>query len=270
MNSLLKLAKKAAIEAGRAIMLEYDKSFSVRLKGDRSPVTSADLAANDKIYEILSSSGIPICSEESVLEAASRQAAGTFWLVDPLDGTKEFIDKNGDFCVCIALIEAGKAVLGVIFIPATAELFYASDAGIFMERLGTGLGLLEILNLNKVAKNEKNIYLSRRSKNVISRELASTLGLRTHTIGSAIKFARLVQNGGVYVRLSPSYLWDNAAGDALVRLSGGVILDADSLEPIDYASKSLKSPHFICLSKDMTFLLDSVVSTMGKLRAATK
>ncbi|BCX78832.1 3'(2'),5'-bisphosphate nucleotidase CysQ [Campylobacter sp. 19-13652] len=264
MNSLLKLAKKAAVEAGRAIMFEYDKSFSVRLKGDRSPVTSADLAANDKIYEILSASGISICSEESVLETRQRQEAEIFWLVDPLDGTKEFIDKNGDFCVCIALIEAGKAVLGVIFVPTTAELFYASSAGVFMERLGAGYGLLEILNLNKSAKNEKNIYLSRRSKNAVGKEIASTLGLKTHTIGSAIKFARLVQNGGAYVRISPSYIWDNAAGDALVRLSGGVVLDADSLEPINYASKSLKSPHFICLSKDMTFLLDDIVSIVGR------
>lgn len=263
MNNLLKLAKKAAVEAGRAIMLEYE-SFSVRLKDDHSPVTSADIAANDKIYEILSKSGIEICSEESVLEYDKRQEAGVFWLVDPLDGTKEFIEKNGDFCVCIALIEAGKAVLGVIFIPTTGELFYASNAGVFMEKLGAGYKLLEMVNLNKSYKDEKVVYISRRSKNLTSKEIASSLGFDTCTRGSAIKFVRLVQNGGIYVRLSPSYLWDNAAGDAIVRLSGGVMLDADSLGEINYASDSLKSPHFICLSKNKTHLLDEIVSIIGK------
>lgn len=265
MNELLKLAKKAALEAGRAIMSEYD-SFSVKLKEDNSPLTSADIAANEKIFEILAPSGVPICSEESVLEFSKREKAGRFWLVDPLDGTKEFVDKNGEFCVCIALIDGARPVLSAIFIPTTAELFYASSAGFFKEVFNENGMLKQILNLSKQAKNERTIYMPRRSKNVIPKQIAKEFGLRVQEIGSAIKFARLAEHGGVYARLSPSYLWDSAAGDALISLGGGIMLGTDSLKPIDYLSKDLRCPDFIALSEQNIHMLDDIINIIGKAR----
>ena len=118
MSELLNLAKKAAVNAGAQIMKFYsadNTALKVCLKDDSSPLTSADLAANEAILKELKKSGIDICSEESVLSASSSKE-GLFWLVDPLDGTKEFLAHNDEFCVCIALIKDTKPILGVIFL----------------------------------------------------------------------------------------------------------------------------------------------------------
>jgi len=123
MSELLNLAIKAAISAGGEIMKFYSsnsQALKVCLKDDSSPLTSADLAANEVILKELSKSGIKICSEESILQDSDKDE---FWLVDPLDGTKEFLARNGEFCVCIALIKEARPVLGVIFIPVSKELF---------------------------------------------------------------------------------------------------------------------------------------------------
>lgn len=119
LNELLALATDAAKKANAAIMQNYDK-FDVFVKADRSPLTNADLAANDAIMRTLEPSGIAICSEERVLDSKQRMSEERFWLIDPLDGTKEFIARNGEFCVCIALIEHGRPILAAMYIAQTA------------------------------------------------------------------------------------------------------------------------------------------------------
>ncbi|MCD8212902.1 MAG: 3'(2'),5'-bisphosphate nucleotidase CysQ [Campylobacter sp.] len=260
-DDLLNLAKLAVVTAGEQIKKHYE-NFTLTLKSDRSPLTSADLAANDAIFKILKQSGMPICSEEQILEYDEDKALESFWLVDPLDGTKEFIAKNGEFCVCIALIQDERPCLGAIFIPHTNELFYADKNGAFKEILGAYGEILGKTNLNENRQNGKNyILLSHRRKSLTAKFIASRLSLNHAKIGSAIKFCRLAEgSGGVYVRFSPSSLWDNAAGDAIVSFSGGAVINTATRLPHKYDLKSLKNPHFIALSRENLDLLEPILT----------
>lgn len=263
MSELLNLAIKAAISAGREIMKFYspgdDRSgLQISIKEDSSPLTSADLAANEAILKELKKSGIDICSEESVLSASSSKE-GLFWLVDPLDGTKEFLAHNDEFCVCIALIKDAKSILGVIFLPVTKELFYADENGAFKEILGDNNEIIKRIDLNKKDKNLDNLIFSSRRGDAKEIEfIGQSLNFEQRCIGSAIKFCRLVEFGGVYLRFAPSYLWDNAAGDALVNFCGGKVFGANSGKEISYELADLKSPFFIALSKNTLNLKDKI------------
>lgn len=263
MSNLLALAKRAALKAGRAIIKEYEAfdPCNIMIKSDSSPVTSADLASNDIIFNILKDSGIPICSEENILNFENRIKNSSFWIVDPLDGTKEFIAKNGEFCICIALMQELRITLGVIFIPLTGELFYASESGVFKEKLaGDNFNqIIEISNLNKNRLYNPYIYIGRRGRAIFAQELAKKLRLCVKRIGSAIKFTSLVEYGGIYLRLSPSYEWDNAAGYALVKFGGGEVLDLQDYKPLRFGGKSLKSPNFLALDSNFAKKIDSIL-----------
>ena len=261
MSELLNLAKKAAVNAGAQIMKFYsadNTALKVCLKDDSSPLTSADLAANEAILKELKKSGIDICSEESVLSASSSKE-GLFWLVDPLDGTKEFLAHNDEFCVCIALIKDTKPILGVIFLPVTRELFCANESGAFKEILDTKGEAITKIDLNKKSENFENyIFLSRRGDPKTAEFIKENLNFKQISLGSAIKFCRLVEFGGVYLRFAPSYLWDNAAGDALVNFCGGKVFGANSDKEMSYELADLKSPFFIALSKNTLNLKDKI------------
>lgn len=259
MSELLNLAKKAAVNAGAQIMKFYsadNTALKVCLKDDSSPLTSADLAANEAIIKILSKSGIKICSEESILQESDKDE---FWLVDPLDGTKEFLARNGEFCVCIALIKKARPVLGVVFIPVSRELFYADENGAFKEILDAKSESITKIDLNaKSEKFQNYVFLSRRGDSQVAELIKQNLNLKQISLGSAIKFCRLVEFGGVYLRFAPSYLWDNAAGDALVNFCGGKVFDANSSKEMSYEFADLKSPFFIALSKNTLNLKDKI------------
>lgn len=263
MSDLLNLAINAAIGAGREIMKFYSpgdnrSGLQISLKDDSSPLTSADLAANEAILKELKKSGIDICSEESVLSASSSKE-GLFWLVDPLDGTKEFLAHNDEFCVCIALIKDAKPILGVIFLPVTRELFYANENGAFKEILDANGESITKIDLNAKSENFENyIFLSRRGDPKTAEFIKENLNLKQISLGSAIKFCRLVEFGGVYLRFAPSYLWDNAAGEALVNFCGGKVFDANSSKEMSYELADLKSPFFIALSKNTLNLKDKI------------
>lgn len=263
MSNLLALAKRAALKAGRAIIKEYEAfdPSNIMIKSDSSPVTSADLASNDIIFNILKDSGIPICSEENILNFENRIKNSSFWIVDPLDGTKEFIAKNGEFCVCIALMQELRITLGVIFIPLTGELFYASESGVFKEKLaGDNFDkTIKKIDLIKNKTYDPKLYIGRRGKASFAYELAKKIDLNIKRIGSAIKFTTLVEYGGVYLRLSPSHEWDNAAGVALVKFSGGSVLELQNYRPISFGSKSLKSPNFLALDSNFAKKIDSIL-----------
>ncbi|OUT12240.1 3'(2'),5'-bisphosphate nucleotidase CysQ [Campylobacter concisus] len=263
MSELLNLAIKAAVSAGREIMKFYspgdDRSgLQISIKEDSSPLTSADLAANEAIIKELKKSGIDICSEESILSASSSMD-GSFWLIDPLDGTKEFLARNGEFCVCIALIKKARPVLGVIFIPVSKELFYADENGAFKEILDNNGEIIKRVDLNKKDKNLDNLIFSSRRGDAKEIEfIGQSLNFEQRCIGSAIKFCRLVEFGGAYLRFAPSYLWDNAAGEALVNFCGGKVFDANSSKEMSYELANLKSPFFIALSKNTLNLKDKI------------
>lgn len=260
MKELLNLAKLAAISAGNEILKHYD-SYQIRIKDDKSPVTTADLVANEIIIEILSKSGIKICSEEQIL----TDNVSEFWLVDPLDGTKEFIDKNGEFCVCIALIKDEKPTLGVIFIPTTNELFYADKNEAFKEILEPNGKTKSTTNLNQTKQSQNIIYTSRRGKNKTANFIASKIGFNPFASGSAIKYCRLAELGGIYVRFSPSSIWDNAAGEAIISAVNAKVFNAKTKQEIRYNLKNLKSPHFIALSEEFINLKDEILEISSQI-----
>ncbi|MGG7047467.1 MULTISPECIES: 3'(2'),5'-bisphosphate nucleotidase CysQ family protein [unclassified Campylobacter] len=264
-SELLDLAKSAAIAASNAIKRHYKSSFKVSFKSDSSPLTSADIAANEAIMQILKRSDIAICSEEEILDEKERTSAKTFWLVDPLDGTREFIDKNDEFCVCIALIEQDGVTLGVIMIPMSNEIFFASKDGVFTQILDENGKILHQSKLEHSNKNRQILYTGRRSKAIRERKIASEFDLNFTQLGSAIKFAKVVQNGGIYARFSKSSLWDIAAGEAIVKFSGGIMCDIKNFAPINYSAKSLESPKFIAISKENLAQKDEILALAREL-----
>ena len=279
MKNLLNLAKLAAVNAGREILKFYShrsfddeflklssnlilhhlsKDLKTELKNDNSPVTSADLAANKVIFEILQRSNIPICSEEQIL----TQQVSKFWLVDPLDGTKDFIEGNGEFCVCIALIENFRPSIGVIFLPVTSEIFYASN-NIKTKK--------ELFKNNKFypqtliqnSQNLNSIISGKRGKNATASKVAEILDFEILRLSSAIKFTRIAQGlAGAYLRYSPSNLWDNAAGDLIVTQSDGVMIEIESKKKPKYDLNNLKNNAFIAIGKGNLVNEDKILALL--------
>ncbi|WP_236848271.1 3'(2'),5'-bisphosphate nucleotidase CysQ family protein [Campylobacter devanensis] len=255
LSKLHDIAISAALAAGEAILAVYDK-FELSLKSDSSPLTTADLVANQAIFTHLQSTQIPICSEESILPFHMRNEDALFWLVDPLDGTKEFIARNGEFCVCIALIWHSRPILGVIYTPLSKEI-YSSFAGVPVfrnfEQIGEYKENLQSLNLvnNTLNVDSSNILISGRSADMTQIEnFAKEFNLNLATLGSAIKFSKLAsQEVGVFIRFYGSHIWDTAAGDFLLHQSGGIMLSLSTLKPLNYAKKITLNDSFIALSR---------------------
>lgn len=240
-TELINLAIKAARAAGDEILRYYNTDeIEINTKNDSSPVTNADIAANDAIEFYLQTSGIEICSEENILKPSKMSANDKFWLVDPLDGTKDFLKKNGEFSVCIALIENARPSLGLIYIPISGELFY-TDA-LFQTYSNTGL-IRPQTSFNSLISGH-----SSHSPSVD--KLGERFGLERLHCGSAIKFCRIAQGvAGVYPRYCASSLWDIAAGDAIIKASGGGMFGIKSGEELTYTGDKLKNDFFIAFSK---------------------
>ena len=237
------------------------RDFEVNFKTDHSPVTSADIAANAAIFETLKSSQIPICSEEKILV----ESAWTFWLIDPLDGTKDFIEGSGEFCVCIALIEDGRPALGVIYVPVTGEIYSAKKGGRTQKELYKhGAFIPQILAINERAP--QTIISGKRGKNVTAGKLASALNLDIAQLSSAIKYCRIAENlAGAYMRYSPSSIWDNAAGEMIAAGAGAKMIDLATLEAPIYDAASLKNNEFIVISKDFLAFEDEILRAIKEL-----
>jgi 3'(2'), 5'-bisphosphate nucleotidase len=255
LSKLHDIAISAALAAGEAILAVYDK-FELSLKSDSSPLTTADLVANQAISTHLQSTQIPICSEESILPFHMRNEDALFWLVDPLDGTKEFIARNGEFCVCIALIWHSRPILGVIYTPLSKEIYSSfTGAPVFrnFESIGGYSENVQNLNLanNTSNSNSSNILISGRSADMTQIEnFAKEFDLNLVTLGSAIKFSKLAsQEAGVFIRFYGSHIWDTAAGDFLLHQSGGIMLSLSTLKPLNYAKKITLNDSFIALSR---------------------
>ena len=237
------------------------RDFEVNLKTDHSPVTSADLAANAAIFETLKSSQIPICSEEKILGESVR----TFWLIDPLDGTKDFIEGSGEFCVCIALIKDGRPVLGVIYVPVTGEIYSAAKG----ERTQKELYKNDAFIPQTLAVKERasqTIISGKRGKNVTAGKLATALNLDIARLSSAIKYCRIAENlAGAYMRYSPSSIWDNAAGEIIAAGAGAKMIDLATLKAPTYDAASLKNNEFIVIAKDFLVRKDEILRAIKEL-----
>ncbi|CAH8295445.1 3'(2'), 5'-bisphosphate nucleotidase [Mariniflexile fucanivorans] len=260
MKILLKIAIKAAIHAGEDIMKIYSEGFEVTLKQDNSPLTIADENANAIINSYLEKTDIPIISEENKqVSYTIRKDWDMCWIVDPLDGTKEFIKRNGEFTVNIALIKNNTPVLGVIYVPVTKTLYYAivSDNKAYKCELNSH-AFTESIFQNSVeiaAKKEENnqikIVGSRSHKSEETDAFIKTLELQGKGIelvskGSSLKFCLVAEGrANIYPRFAPTMEWDTAAGHAICNAVGLKVTQANKNEALLYNKENLLNPYFV-------------------------
>ena len=246
-DPLLEIALRAALAGGEAAMRVYADPFEVTQKTDLTPVTEADLASERVIVEMLTSAfpDIPVVSEETVPEAGFESPAARFWLVDPLDGTKEFVARNGEFSVLIGLIEDGYPVLGVVHGPAVGLTYTAHGPGTaLLRRAG---GAWEPIRARAPAAEGIVVVHSRSHEN--SRRLAEyfqgRLVKERRQCGSALKFGVLAAgDADQYPRFGTTMEWDTAAGQAVLEAAGGHVFNLAG-DPLDYGKPGLKNDGFI-------------------------
>ena len=235
MNNLVSTAIKAAREAGRAIMEVYAQPFEVYTKDDDSPVTQADLRASNIIKEMLRETGIPFISEEDL--PPDRSQLGRYWLVDPLDGTAEFVKRNGEFTVNIALIENKRPVLGVIYAPTLDKMWTSCDK--HPSPFTSHLSPFTVLVSRSHRTPEVDEYI-----NKVLRPAHPDLVIDSQ--GSSLKFARLVDGtADVYVCYSKTKEWDTAAADAILTAAGGKVLKISDGLPLEYDKEDYPNPPFV-------------------------
>ena len=276
----------AAIEAGNAILQVYHSSdFKVEQKDDKSPLTLADRRAHEVIVKHLSQFDIPVLSEEGKdILYDERKNWDTFWLVDPLDGTKEFIKKNGEFTVNIAMISNHKPVAGVVFVPDKNILYFASsEIGSYRVDLNQIADLLS----SKLETDDRHIDLSETEAGEMLSELIgrstklpinestnqpyTIAGSRSHSTpeleafveekrkqygevefisaGSSLKLCLVAEGrADIYPRTGPTMEWDTGAGQAIVENAGGKVFQYDTEQPLLYNKENLLNPWFVALS----------------------
>ena len=256
-NELLLEICKISLLAGDEILQIYNDKIEIIQKKDLSPLTKADIASNKIILRSLEAidNSIPILSEESLVNWNERKKWKKYWLVDPLDGTKEFIKKNGEFTVNIALIENNKPILGVIYVPTKSTLYFAQqNFGSFKINITSELNSLD---------GAKKIFVS--NQKIIQR----VIGSRSHSnknfdewvknnfpnslivqAGSSYKFCLIAEGSAdIYPRFGPTSEWDIAAGHIIVNEAGGEVRTFDNTD-INYNTKEdLINPHFYAIGK---------------------
>lgn len=238
-----------AVRAGEAILEVYAREdFEVACKSDDSPLTAADLAAHRLIVAGLRelTPEIPVLSEESAdIAWDTRRQWSRYWLVDPLDGTREFLKRNGEFTVNIALVDGHRSVMGVVLAPVTGELFFASaDAGAFMRRDGRTTPLRTRTPASPVVVAGSRSHGSARQA-----ELLSGIGEYTSVaMGSSLKFCLIARGeADLYLRAGPTSEWDTAAAHCVLEQAGGAVTQLDG-SPLVYNTKdSLLNPEFLAV-----------------------
>ena|SRR5690554_3187181 len=257
---LIEVAVTAAYNAGRKILEVYDTAFNVEHKEDRTPLTLADKKAHEVIVEHLDQTKIPILSEEGrSIEYNERATWKRFWMVDPLDGTKEFIKRNGEFTVNIALIENGISVSGVIYVPVSGDLYFAIS----------GKGSYKIENFsNPNATIAEWIGAAKKLPTHTSNKTFTVVGSRSHkspetsiymqglseehgelsivSMGSSLKICLVAEGAAdIYPRFAPTMEWDTAAGHAIAKEAGKEIYDQTTGKTMIYNKENLLNNWFI-------------------------
>ena len=247
-EQLISSTVEIAKEAGKAIIEIYNSDFDYQLKKDLSPITAADTLSNKIITERLKilTPKIPILSEENCdIPYATRSQWTQYWLVDPLDGTKEFVNRNGEFTVNIALIDNNKPIFGVIDLPATSETYWGSkDNDSFYSDANNNVKQIHVSEDNQ---NPIRLLASRsHPSKLLNSLLEKMVTFEITEIGSSIKFC-LIASGqaDLYPRFGPTSEWDTAAGEAIVRFAGGHVVTTNG-ESLGYNLKeNYLNPNFI-------------------------
>ncbi len=264
------LALQAAVRASRVIMEIYNNGFETEFKKDGSPITTADRASNDLIFNLLSTTGFGFISEESPLEdPLTRQQHEYTWIVDPIDGTKEFTCRNGEFTVNIALVHKQQLVFGIVTAPAINQAWFG----------WIGHGAWKINKLNEMGMNNtiqsthdiiaasQSIQPNLNSQNIVfavsrshltetTKKMTSLLfgnfdQLNTIAIGSSIKFCMVAEGkADIYLRADPINEWDTAAGHAVLLAAGGSVVGWPHNSPILYNKDDLINPGFVAMGNN--------------------
>lgn len=261
MKEIYKTAIKAAIEGGKRIMEIYDKEdFQIEMKSDDSPLTIADNQANDTINSFLVPTDIPIISEENKqLDFAERKNWNKCWIVDPLDGTKEFIKRNGEFTVNIALIENQKPVFGVIYVPAKKDLYVGdveSQKSFKTNLLGEKKLNVENLTLTEISPSKANAKIrvvgsrSHMNKDTLDyiEDIKSKYNKEVEIVskGSSLKFCLVAEGkADIYPRFAPTMEWDTAAGQAICQAVGLKVIDRKTGTLMRYNRENLLNNYFL-------------------------
>ena len=248
LTELIEPTVTLAVDAGSAILQVYATEFDVQAKDDQSPLTQADMASHRIISSGLAAltPDIPIISEESGLpDFATRREWQRYWLIDPLDGTKEFVNRNGEFTVNIALIDGHRPVLGIVHVPVTGTTYTGCEgAGATRRESGTGP---ESIAVAVESANPVRVVGSRSHRGSSLDAFLEKLGdFEMRPTGSSLKFCLVAEGeADVYPRLGPTSEWDTAAAQAVVEQAGGAVLELDG-KPLSYNNKSdILNPYFV-------------------------
>lgn len=252
-NRLVNVMRFLALQAGEKIMQVYEgPDFEVRTKSDSSPVTEADEAADALIAAGLAEAfpQTPIVTEEQA--ASHDQHVSTFLIVDPLDGTKEFVQRRGDFTVNIAYVEDGIPTRGIVYAPAKGRLFYTLADGRSVEEIGPTFdidkpGEQRPISVSVPDNRGLKLVASKSHRDEATDEYIARYAVRELTsAGSSLKFC-LVATGeaDIYPRIGRTMEWDTAAGDAVLRGAGGKMVRFDDLSPFTYGKEGFANPFFI-------------------------
>ena len=256
-EKLLWVMCTTAIEAGKIIMEIYKKDFSVEFKADESPVTDADKAADAYINETLAREFPTIArlSEETADDISRRNSEFCF-IIDPLDGTKEFVKKNGEFTVNIGLSQGGKAVAGAVYVPVTGDIYYAiSEIGSFKSTKDGLSALFEEKNKLSVSDRTEKLIVMRSRSHPDSKTLAlfEKYGEQISEIkisGSSVKGCMIASgDADAYYRFGPTYEWDTCATQAIVENAGGIFLQGDCSKMTYNRENTLNAKGFIIVNR---------------------
>ena len=264
-KELLKLAIEAAFKAGEEILKIYSTDFYVETKSDNTPVTLADRTSGECISKILAASNIPIISEEEeILDYTIRKTWPQVWIVDPLDGTKEYVKRNGEFAVNIALVENNKPVIGIIYAPVLKDIYFAYHNG----------GSYKITQhdmIRELTKKNLSEHLFEFAKKLPSQKLPKTytvVGSRSHlsrdinehvdklrnlygdvdmiSVGSSIKQCWVAEGKAhEYLRYGTTMEWDTAAGQCILEEAGCQLIDLETNRPMLYNREDMHNNYFI-------------------------
>jgi 3'(2'), 5'-bisphosphate nucleotidase len=260
MNDLLKISIEAAIKAGKQILEVYKNDFEVETKTDNSPLTEADKRSHLTIKEILSPLSIEMLSEEGKqMSYDERKDWKKFWLIDPLDGTKEFIKRNGEFTVNIALVENGIPVSGVVYVPVTGKTYYGSaNEGSFVFTFNEADGKTVDDYISSAEKlpdaslpSVYTVVASRshntpETENFIEERRKQYGEVNCISSGSSLKLCLVAEGkANVYPRLAPTMEWDTAAGHAVAKFAGCNVYNYETGKELQYNKENLLNPWFV-------------------------
>jgi 3'(2'),5'-bisphosphate nucleotidase len=258
---------KAAIAAAEAILDIYRTPFVAEHKTDGSPVTAADQRAEAVILAHLAPLGIPVLAEESVAAGLIQELGGRFFVVDPLDGTKEFLKRNGEFTVNIALVEGTAPKLGVVLAPVTGAIYWTAADGAMMG-IVEGDTITEARRITTSSALPLRIVASRSHRSAAVAELCDTMQVAEDvSVGSSLKFCLLAEGKAqLYPRFTPTSEWDTAAGQAVLEAAGGVVLTLDGAAlDCGHGERQYLNPYFVAAADRP--LAEQAAGIMRKLLA---